>query len=457
MPPRLTYEVPTVPPAPQGFAQQAWNSPWFALGRLLGMEWVNQYNQRGVNKLVDSMKGAIPGQESAESAQGIDPTVNGESIIAQNYLAQNPTPQIGQAAPDAVSNLRDYAQAVNDAADGKLDFNQLGQVLDGQAPTASVTPRIAPDDTLAVDVANYLANNGDSSPNPGLVNSASIAPFVTSSAAPRTSAPAQFDVDKWKAAVQAAGVAQGRPQYQIDMAIARMMPQAQAAQDNYNKYMSDGIVSQLGGLWNDALEKGDFTKYNAALYELGKYNPELAKQYQTNSPSYTDQYNQHNTVRNAVTSANIAEKAADNAMVRNMYEDNNKSTNELSNYVAKKQIDAAYGSSGSSSSGASGGTKNLTKDEEEMVNRQQYVVNALTDRSHSALTKEADNLQNWLNETEGDASVGPEERQRFINHLYAINGINEVLYGNKELGMQYLNAVGGINGPYAKFLKGIIN
>lgn len=66
---QLSYQTATIDPTIAGYAAR---DPGFALGLLLGRGWVENYNERGIRKLQDSLKGKdglTPGGESAQPSE----------------------------------------------------------------------------------------------------------------------------------------------------------------------------------------------------------------------------------------------------------------------------------------------------------------------------------------------------------------------------------------------------
>ena len=51
---QLSYQTATIDPTIAGYAAK---DPGFALGLLLGRGWVENYNERGIRKLQESLKG----------------------------------------------------------------------------------------------------------------------------------------------------------------------------------------------------------------------------------------------------------------------------------------------------------------------------------------------------------------------------------------------------------------
>lgn len=108
---QLSYQTATIDPTIAGYAAQ---DPGFALGLLLGRGWVENYNERGIRKLQESLKGKdglTPADANANAAvtnaAGGTPTINAGAAGAPdtaNASADNakPTPQIFSANQNPV-------------------------------------------------------------------------------------------------------------------------------------------------------------------------------------------------------------------------------------------------------------------------------------------------------------------------------------------------------------------
>lgn len=112
---QLSYQTATIDPTIAGYAAR---DPGFALGLLLGRGWVENYNERGIRKLQESLKGKdglTPADANAAvtNAAGGTPTINAgnasasadtTNAAAANASADNakPTPQIFSANQNPV-------------------------------------------------------------------------------------------------------------------------------------------------------------------------------------------------------------------------------------------------------------------------------------------------------------------------------------------------------------------
>lgn len=133
---QLSYQTATIDPTIAGYAAK---DPWFALGLLLGRGWVENYNERGIRKLQDSLKGKdglTPGGESAQPSE--QPQTNSEAASTDNAKQvpqifsanQSPTMQTVNAyQPQAVNALQpmtDTQKAVMENAVANASTPQAG-------------------------------------------------------------------------------------------------------------------------------------------------------------------------------------------------------------------------------------------------------------------------------------------------------------------------------------------
>ena len=107
---QLSYQTATIDPTIAGYAAK---DPGFALGLLLGRGWVENYNERGIRKLQESLKGKdglTPADANADAASGT-PAINTGAAsstdtanAAASASAENakPTPQIFSANQNPV-------------------------------------------------------------------------------------------------------------------------------------------------------------------------------------------------------------------------------------------------------------------------------------------------------------------------------------------------------------------
>ncbi len=133
---QLSYQTATIDPTIAGYAAR---DPGFALGLLLGRGWVENYNERGIRKLQDSLKGKdglTPGGESAQPSE--QSQTNSEAASTDNAkqvpqifsVNQSPTMQtVNPYQPQAVNAsqpMTDTQKAVMENAVANASTPQAG-------------------------------------------------------------------------------------------------------------------------------------------------------------------------------------------------------------------------------------------------------------------------------------------------------------------------------------------
>lgn len=101
---QLSYQTATIDPTIAGYAAK---DPGFALGLLLGRGWVENYNERGIRKLQESLKGKdglTPSDANADAASGTPAATDTANAATASASADNakPTPQIFSANQNPV-------------------------------------------------------------------------------------------------------------------------------------------------------------------------------------------------------------------------------------------------------------------------------------------------------------------------------------------------------------------
>lgn len=135
---QLSYQTATIDPTIAGYAAK---DPGFALGLLLGRGWVENYNERGIRKLQDSLKGKdglTPGGESAQPSEQSQTNSEAASTdnakqVPQIFSAnQSPTMQtVNPYQPQAVNAsqpMTDTQKAVMENAVANASTPQAGDV-----------------------------------------------------------------------------------------------------------------------------------------------------------------------------------------------------------------------------------------------------------------------------------------------------------------------------------------
>lgn len=133
---QLSYQTATIDPTIAGYAAK---DPGFALGLLLGRGWVENYNERGIRKLQDSLKGKdglTPGGESSQPSEQSQTNSEAASTdnakqVPQIFSAnQSPTMQtVNPYQPQAVNAsqpMTDTQKAVMENAVANASTPQAG-------------------------------------------------------------------------------------------------------------------------------------------------------------------------------------------------------------------------------------------------------------------------------------------------------------------------------------------
>lgn len=133
---QLSYQTATIDPTIAGYAAR---DPGFALGLLLGRGWVENYNERGIRKLQESLKGKdglTPGGESAQPSEqsqansGTASTDNAKQVPQIFSVNQSPTMQtVNPYQPQAVNAsqpMTDTQKAVMENAVANASTPQAG-------------------------------------------------------------------------------------------------------------------------------------------------------------------------------------------------------------------------------------------------------------------------------------------------------------------------------------------
>lgn len=435
MPSRLSYEVPQVQGGPQDIANQAWNDPWFALGNLLARNWNRNYDRRGVNKLMDSMEGSIPDEAVtlADAKAAETPEETARNTILGNYAAS----EIAKPANE-VEGLQNLLGAVNAAADGNLDYQQMKQLVNGEQPTANRLPKY--ESELAQSIGNYVANATGREPAVGLSNAA-----AESLSSPIVRAPQEFNYDDWEAKVWEEGRRQGRPDYQIQEAIAKMAPKAERAAANYNEYMAGQLENRIGDSMNAAYYSGDYRPVFSDLNQLRKYDPKLAALYYANTTPF-DEMQRHIWREGDIERANLF--AQMNAQ------------NGAAGQGGNKQGAAGKGAS-ASASGAGGGGGSGRQNTPDANQRLIYNITDTAQKALASLDRQElgqalqmvgqiyDNIQN---DAEEAGKYSDTSRRTLGQLLYTLNSVTSYLDGNYDNAETYARAVRNAGSPWTQYL-----
>ena len=349
------------------------NDPWFGLGYLLAQGYNRQYDQRGVEKIVQELQNSLgPTQAERDNAQSAVlsqlPTMEEDYNQLNQYLDNalksgagynaNPAAQTLPEAPAGTlynPTIMTYAGNIDltnrpqhQNADGSIStvrsmsFNDNGKEV--------LIPTIAQDGTLmndeqaidyyrrtgqnlgvydTVDEANRAAESIHNSEayriselpsyNFGVGdarayetdNRAAISALADAQAADRLR---NFDINQWQANETAKLISQGRTPEQIDAAMAAMLPQAQALEQRNKDLDTQDALAMLGNL---DLSAGYDPRAYQVIGRLAKSNPELATMLARDVISPRDEYGfntqiagQDNSLNNQIKLAKARDQIA---------------------------------------------------------------------------------------------------------------------------------------------------
>lgn len=381
---------------------------------------------------------------------------------ATNY-AQTLHNQQAQMYGNQAPSLSSFSQAVQDAANGNLDYNQFNQVLSGQTPTADTVPKIDPNSALARQIGNYVEGATGTPAQANLLNAAANAANTPPSY--KTSVPQRFNYDEWEASMREAGRRQGRPDYQIQEAIDRMAPAAKAAETKYNDYMSGQLISALGPALEDAQQSGDYSKVYGLYNELEKYDPDYAKRLLTNTTSPKD-IQSHLWDENKTNEANqiwhdranttyiLGQQGAENQLNRDLRKQEGMYILSKKYGITPRGYSSGARSSSSSSGKSGGGTPSAQN--QLIANMAESARNAFASGNLDQIQKVTSDIQTWLDAVDAD----PEERYKYSDSVYNImkeaaytgNNLASYLNGDITSADQYGSAVMNAGSPWAPYL-----
>lgn len=450
---RLTYEVPFVP---NTITAYAYKDPWFALGNLIGRAWANNYNERGINKLIDSMEGSIPGQQTDQGA-------------ANSNLMNAALNSAGTDNQDSIAGLQ---KAIDSMKQGQplpmSDYSGLGQAI-GQSQTdpQMMQNALANKNTNGVmdAIGQAAVNNGydglESSVGRAYGDVMNLRQNPAQAAAQQSAQQGQlqpFDMQNWIAQVKAEGRRQGRPDYQIDLAIERMMPNAQAYLDSYNKQQADGIEA---GMYQ-ALDSGDWGELNKGWLQLQQYDPNRAKAWGNTIPSLKDLYSTGAERENTILSNSLEAQRENQEHLNRMAEADNEAQNarrnaEFNTYLQNKYGRASSGSSGGSSgSGSSSGGGSPNQYQLMGNNMLNAAANVFRGADRDQIAQTTSDIVGFLEAINEDPEKKAKYNPSILNMLqeaaYTGNAIREYLDGHYESANQYSSAVSNANSYFAQFL-----
>lgn len=149
---QLSYQTATIDPTIAGYAAR---DPGFALGLLLGRGWVENYNERGIRKLQDSLKGKDGLTPAGESAQPSEQSQTNSEAASTDNAKQVPQIFSANQSPTMQTVNPYQPQAVN-ASQPMTDTQKAvmeNEVANASAPQAGDTGY---KDALMARVRNIL-------------------------------------------------------------------------------------------------------------------------------------------------------------------------------------------------------------------------------------------------------------------------------------------------------------
>lgn len=269
-------------------ASIAYSDPTFALGMLLAKGYNKQYDDRGVRKAQEEMMGDL-GAATAEDRNkaledylanggGMDFDMAAANKALDEYKAGNvPAGSFGMSAGQA------EAPNTLSAGGNTMSIDELYKGM----PSGKVTS--AADQEKISELANMYAQIKNPANNP------------------------DFSSDQWAADQRLKQRALGRPDYQIDEALAAVLPQAQDKEKLSKQAYADQLMGLLSG-YNP--KEGYDPKMMQYLSELGRYDSTAAALWAKNIPTGGDEYRNKNVIEGQERQFEYGQKAADNQLGR---------------------------------------------------------------------------------------------------------------------------------------------
>lgn len=268
-------------------ASIAYNDPAFALGMLLAKGYNKQYDDRGVRKAQEAMMGNL-GEATADDRNkalddyianggGMDFDLATANKALEEYKSGNiPTGSIGMSAGPSVPNTVS-------AGGGTISLEDLYKDM----PSGKITS--AADQEKINELADMYAKIKNPANNP------------------------DFSSEQWAAEQRRKQRALGRPDYQIDEALAAVLPQAQDKEKQSKQAYADQIMGLLSG-YNP--KEGYDPKMMQYLAELGRYDSTAAALWAKNIPTGGDDWRNAKLAENQERQFAYGQKAADNQLGR---------------------------------------------------------------------------------------------------------------------------------------------
>lgn len=144
---QLSYQTATIDPTIAGYAAR---DPGFALGLLLGRGWVENYNERGIRKLQESLKGK----------DGLTPADANANAAVTNAAGGTPAINTGAASSSAdTANAATASASADNAKSTPQIFSANQNPVMAQVDPYKITPMaVQPSDVQKAVMENTIAN-----------------------------------------------------------------------------------------------------------------------------------------------------------------------------------------------------------------------------------------------------------------------------------------------------------
>lgn len=144
---QLSYQTATIDPTIAGYAAR---DPGFALGLLLGRGWVENYNERGIRKLQESLKGK----------DGLAPADANANAAVTNAAGSTPAINTGNASsPADAANAATASASADNAKPTPQIFSANQNPVMAQVDPYKITPMaVQPSDVQKAVMENTIAN-----------------------------------------------------------------------------------------------------------------------------------------------------------------------------------------------------------------------------------------------------------------------------------------------------------
>lgn len=144
---QLSYQTATIDPTIAGYAAR---DPGFALGLLLGRGWVENYNERGIRKLQESLKGK----------DGLTPADANANAAVTNAAGGTPAINTGAASASAdTTNAETASASADNAKPTPQIFSANQNPVMAQVDPYKITPMaVQPSDVQKAVMENTIAN-----------------------------------------------------------------------------------------------------------------------------------------------------------------------------------------------------------------------------------------------------------------------------------------------------------